>query len=1129
MKNITPITVFFLVITGFTYAQTTYVPDDNFEYYLETHDSNGYTVNVGDADSMGNGTVNDNYVYTSRISDITQLNVQSNEISDLTGIEDFAALQKLYCYDNLLTSLDVTQNTNLEELYCYANQLTGLDVSQNVALIKLEVYANQLTSLNIQNGNNANLVLFNATGNSHDLTCVFVDDADYMAANWPDAIDATVRYVETQAECETTYVPDDNFEYYLETHDASGNVVAVGDANSMGNGIAYDDYVLTSKISNVTSLNVSNKSITDLTGITDFVALEYLDCSFNNQLTNLDVTQNTALKTLICEYDGLTNLDVSQNTDLQILKCDADGLTSLDISQNTVLEVLDCSNNALTSLNTSQNTVLQELNCYFNQLTSIDISQSTALQTLSCYNNQLTNIDISNNTLLQTLYCSYNQLTALDVTHNSALQTLRCYNNQLTALDVTQNPALQTLECDSNQLTSLNTSQNTALQMLKCSENQLTNLDVSQNSDLQVLWCYTNQLTSLNMQNGYNINLTEFQAVYNPDLTCVFVDNADYMNTNWPDAIDATATYAENQTQCDTLTQTTYVPDDNFENYLETHDATGNTVSVGDANSMGNGIANDDLVLTYKISNVTILNIDFKNIADLTGIADFAALQQLNCKFNQLVSLDVSQNTALQMLDCSVNQLTNLAIPQNTALQELYCEANQLTSLDITQNPALKILICYENELATLDLTQNTDLQQIECYNNQLTSLDITQNTTLQTLICYENQLNVLDLSQNPDLEQLECHYNQLTALDISQNPVLKRFYCFDNQLTSLNLQNGNNVNFTYFGASGNPDLTCVFVDDADYMTNNWSNAIDATARYVETQAECDAAYQTTYVPDDNFENYLETHDADGHTVQVGDANSMGNGIVNDDYVFTLKINPITILDVSSQNITDLTGITDFTSLQTLYCSDNQLTDFNLSQNTNLTALYCTDNQLTNLNISQNIALVRLYCSNNQLTDIDVSQNTSLSVLECFSNQLAHLDLRNANNTNITDFDTTGNPDLTCVFVDDAGYMTTNWSNAIDATANYVETQADCDALNMDETFKDEVKVYPNPFNGYINIEVPDESAIKSISIQNIQGQRLYEAPFSAIIKLSHLPSDLYFLNIENIEGYKAVFKLIKH
>ena len=46
-----------------------------------------------------------------------------------------------------------------------------------------------------------------------------------------------------------TYVPDDNFEAYLETHDANGNVVAVGASNSMGDGIANNDYVTTFNIS----------------------------------------------------------------------------------------------------------------------------------------------------------------------------------------------------------------------------------------------------------------------------------------------------------------------------------------------------------------------------------------------------------------------------------------------------------------------------------------------------------------------------------------------------------------------------------------------------------------------------------------------------------------------------------------------------------------------------------------------------------------------------------------------------------------------------------------------------------------------------------------------------------------
>ena len=74
-----------------------------------------------------------------------------------------------------------------------------------------------------------------------------------------------------------TYVPDDNFEAYLETHDASGNVVSVGDANSMGDGIANNDYVTTANISGITNLNVSYQNISDLTGIEDFTQLTDLD------------------------------------------------------------------------------------------------------------------------------------------------------------------------------------------------------------------------------------------------------------------------------------------------------------------------------------------------------------------------------------------------------------------------------------------------------------------------------------------------------------------------------------------------------------------------------------------------------------------------------------------------------------------------------------------------------------------------------------------------------------------------------------------------------------------------------------------------------------------------------------
>ena len=72
MKKLLLILLFFPMI-GF--GQQTYVPDDNFEDYLEYN-------------GMGNGTPNDNYVLTSNINTETSLEIDNINISDLTGIED---------------------------------------------------------------------------------------------------------------------------------------------------------------------------------------------------------------------------------------------------------------------------------------------------------------------------------------------------------------------------------------------------------------------------------------------------------------------------------------------------------------------------------------------------------------------------------------------------------------------------------------------------------------------------------------------------------------------------------------------------------------------------------------------------------------------------------------------------------------------------------------------------------------------------------------------------------------------------------------------------------------------------------------------------------------------------------
>ena len=167
-------------------AQQTYVPDDNFEHYLETTTAWGMPVPIGDPNSMGDGAMND-YVTTTNINTLTTLEITNKGIADLTGIEDFIALDDLRCYSNQITNLDLTTNTDLTFLDCSDNQLTILDVSNSSALSILSCHDNQLTSLDIRNGNNVNMQIH--TFNNSNLYCIDVDDASWSTTNqyfWSD-------------------------------------------------------------------------------------------------------------------------------------------------------------------------------------------------------------------------------------------------------------------------------------------------------------------------------------------------------------------------------------------------------------------------------------------------------------------------------------------------------------------------------------------------------------------------------------------------------------------------------------------------------------------------------------------------------------------------------------------------------------------------------------------------------------------------------------------------------------------------------------------------------------------------------------------------------------------------------
>ena len=598
-----------------------------------------------------------NRTETINIISITYLDLWSLGVTDLTGIENFSGLESLwvdnnqltsldlsgnplleefgcdntqltsldlsgnplleevYCSNNQLTSLDLSGNPLLEELYCGGNQLTSLDVSGNPLLVYLWCDNNQLTSLNLitntvlegldcsnnqltslelRNGNNINMgytwsgqnyTMFNTLGNPSLLT-INVDDPSWATINWLQSVD--IDPWTTFTSIYQVYVPDANFRAEL---------------LSLGLGIVFDtnNETPSTSVNTITNLSIPPlAAISDLTGISGFTNLDTLDVR-SNQLTSLDVSNNTALLYLYCSNNQLTSLNLSNSTALLTIYCSNNPLTTIDFSNCTLLRNLTCGDNQLTSLDLSNNPDLKRLWCANNPLTTLDLTNCSQLIWLTAYGMYLTNLDLSTNIVCRMFDISNNQLTSLDLSNNPLLINVNCLNNQITSLDVSNNTLLEQLYCKNNILTSLDVSMITTLTDLRCHVNQLTTLDVTQNTALTKLFCAGNQLTTLDVTQ--NTALTYLHIGGNTHLgTTNLITNLD----------------VSNNTALETL-------------YCGFNQLT--SIDVSMLTALTHMDCSNEAVYLYGKSGVGL---------------------------GQLTTLDVSNNTSLIYLRCSFNQLTSL-------------------------------------------------------------------------------------------------------------------------------------------------------------------------------------------------------------------------------------------------------------------------------------------------------------------------------------------------------------------------------------------------------------------------------------------------------------------------------------
>ena len=354
------------------------------------------------------------YITQTDVNNCTTMNVSGKSISNLQGIKYFTALKELRCYNNPMTSLDVSGLTaltyldcshpntytgtkltslnvsgctNLETLYCSSNNISSLSVSDFTNLKNLDCsYNTSLTTLNCYRNN---LTTLNVAGCYALKELLCFENANLAA-------------ITGLIHCTAIT--------YLDCEDCA--ITSLTAVKNMGN-IA----TLLARNNKLTSLEVTNKSKLKTLRVSGNTTLTDLQCN-NNDLTTLNVTGCTALKELRC-YENASLASISGLADCR------------------AITILRCSNCALTDL-PGLNTMTTTADIYNNsRLSSINIRDCTALTRLICYSNALNTLIVEGNTAMTSLYCYDNQLSKLNVEGCTALNALHCYKNKISGSGMT--------------------------------------------------------------------------------------------------------------------------------------------------------------------------------------------------------------------------------------------------------------------------------------------------------------------------------------------------------------------------------------------------------------------------------------------------------------------------------------------------------------------------------------------------------------------------------------------------------------------------------------------------------------------------------------------------------------------
>ena len=385
-----------------------------------------------------------NNIDLSQNSNLSYLECPQNQLNSL-DVSQNVSLDTLICSYNQLNSLDVSQNPNLLYLECRNNLISNLDVSQNSSLAHLECRNNErLSNLDLRNGNNVNFTFFSARNND-SLYCISVDDSVWSANNWLSQNSFGLSNID-----EHNFFSNDcndiPYEFtYIPDSIFEEKLIAQGYDN------IYDKHVFTFNINSLDSLDVSSGFTANVRAYNPY----YYSNGYSGTFFGIDGALYDA-NPMLFSYGNPISIQLNGVTYNYFINYVTQAYSSFSGNQHDNVRHLYLMNSFGAPVNIFGNLTI-------NDTYSIDSDPSEKIQDLT---------------------------------------------------------GIQDFD---------------SLKYLRCGYNLISNLNLSENRNLTSLNCENNQLNCLNLRNGNNINVDYINGLYNPNLSCIEVDDSSYSMINWTD------------------------------------------------------------------------------------------------------------------------------------------------------------------------------------------------------------------------------------------------------------------------------------------------------------------------------------------------------------------------------------------------------------------------------------------------------------------------------------------------------------------------------------------------------------------------------------------------------------------